>query len=109
LSGGFIFIALNLITCVTAFWIVDSVPITRLVFDNHLFAQYPLTIYPKAISILLTWFVPYGFASFYPASYILNRDGGDIVWFGPFVAAALMFLGYRLWQFGLKHYSGTGS
>src|SRR5512136_390226 len=35
LSGGFIFIALNLITCVTAFWIVDSVPITRLVFDNH--------------------------------------------------------------------------
>ena len=47
MSGGFIFIALNLITCVTAFWIVDSVPVTRLVFDNHLFAQYPLSIYPK--------------------------------------------------------------
>jgi hypothetical protein len=47
LSGGFIFIALNLITCVSAFWIVDSVPVTRLVFDNHLFAQYPLTIYPE--------------------------------------------------------------
>ena len=56
LSGGFIFIGLNLITCVAAFWIVDSVPVTRLVFDNHLFAQYPLTIYPKAISILLTQF-----------------------------------------------------
>lgn len=40
-SGGFIFIALNLITYVTAFWIMDSVPVTRLVFDNHLFAQYP--------------------------------------------------------------------
>jgi ABC-2 type transport system permease protein len=109
LSGGFIFIALNLITCVAAFWIVDSVPITRLVFDNHLFAQYPLTIYPKAISILLTWIVPYGFASFYPASYILDRDFGYLVWYSPFVAAALMFIGYRLWQFGLKHYSGTGS
>src|SRR5574338_17012 len=66
ISGGLIFIALNLITCVTAFWIVDSVPVTRLVFDNHLFAQYPLTIYPRAIGILLTWLIPYGFASFYP-------------------------------------------
>ena len=109
LSGGFIFIALNLITCVSAFWIVDSVPITRLVFDNHLFAQYPLTIYPKATSILLTWVFPYGFASFYPASYILNRNVGSLVWYGPVVAAILMLIGYRLWQFGLKHYSGTGS
>jgi ABC-2 type transport system permease protein len=109
LSGGAIFIALNLITCVAAFWIVDSVPITRLVFDNHLFAQYPLTIYPKAISILLTWIVPYGFASFYPASYLLDRDFGYLVWYGPVVAAILMFIGYRLWLFGLKHYSGTGT
>lgn len=109
LSGGFIFIALNLITCVTAFWIVDSVPITRMVFDNHMFAQYPLTIYPKAISILLTWIVPYGFASFYPASYLLNRDFGNLTWYGPLVAAILMMIGYRLWQFGLKHYSGTGT
>jgi ABC-2 type transport system permease protein len=108
-SGGLIFIALNLITCVSSFWIVDSVPITRLVFDNHLFAQYPLSIYPRVISILLTWIIPYGFASFYPASYILNRDVGNIAWLGPFVAAFLLFIGYRFWQFGLKHYSGTGT
>jgi ABC-2 type transport system permease protein len=108
-SGGLIFMALNLITCVSSFWIVDSVPITRLVFDNHLFAQYPLSIYPRVISILLTWIIPYGFASFYPASYILNRDVGNIAWLGPFVAAFLLFIGYRFWQFGLKHYSGTGT
>ena len=108
-SGGFIFIALNLITCVSAFWIVDSVPVTRLVFDNHLFAQYPLSIYPRAIGILLTWVIPYGFASFYPASYVLNREVGNLAWFGPFVAAFLLFIGYRFWQFGLKYYSGTGT
>src|SRR5512136_3120980 len=66
ISGGIIFIALNLLTCVAAFWIVDSVPVKRLVFDNHLFAQYPLTMYPKAIIIMLTWVIPYGLASFYP-------------------------------------------
>jgi len=109
LSGGAIFIALNLITCVSAFWIMDSVPVTRVVFDNHLFAQYPLTIYPKAIGIWLTWMIPYGFASFYPASYLLGRDVGALAWLGPAVAAGLLFLGYRVWQFGLRHYSRTGS
>lgn len=109
LSGGGIFIALNLITCVSAFWIMDSVPVTRAVFDNHLFAQYPLTIYPRAVTFLLTWLIPYGFASFYPASYILGRDVSAYVWAGPAVAAVLLFLGYKFWQFGLRAYSSTGS
>ena len=109
ISGGGIFIALNLITCVTSFWIMDSVPVTRMVFDNHLFAQYPLTIYPRAVNILLTWLIPYGFASFYPASYVLGRDVGPLAWAGPFMAAALLAVGYAFWRFGLKHYAGTGS
>jgi ABC-2 type transport system permease protein len=109
LSGGLIFIALNLITCVSSFWILDSVPVTRAVFDNHLFAQYPLTIYPKAIGIVLTWLIPYGFASFYPATYLLGRDASLVVWLGPVVAIVLLVIGYRFWRFGLKHYAGTGS
>jgi len=108
-SGGLIFIALNLLTCVTAFWIVDSVPVTRLVFDNHLFAQYPLSIYPKAIGILLTWVVPYGLASFYPASYLLGRSLGYIAWLAPVAAGILLFIAYRFWEFGLRHYNSTGT
>ena len=108
LSGGAIFIALNLITCVSAFWIMDSVPVTRVIFDNHLFAQYPLTIYPRAIGIWLTWLIPYGFASFYPASYLLGKDIGALAWIGPAIAAVLLLLAYRVWLFGLRHYSGTG-
>jgi ABC-2 type transport system permease protein len=109
LSGGLIFVALNLITCVSSFWLMDSVPVTRAVFDNHLFAQFPLTIYPRAVSILLTWLIPYGFASFYPASHLLGRDVGALAWAGPVVAAGLLLAGYRFWQFGLRHYGGTGS
>jgi len=109
ISGGLIFIALNLITCVSAFWIMDSVPVMRLVFDNHLFAQYPLTIYPKAIGIWLTWVIPYGFASFYPASHLLGYDIGYLAWLGPVIAISLLAISYRVWLFGLKHYSGTGS
>lgn len=109
LSGGLIFIALNLLTAVSAFWILNSIPVTQVVFNTHEFAKYPLAIYPQAVGVLLTWVIPYGFASFYPASFLLGRDVGPAVWAAPLVAAALMVVAYRVWRFGLRHYAGTGS
>jgi ABC-2 type transport system permease protein len=81
----------------------------RMVFDNHLFAQYPLTIYPKFINLVLTWLIPYAFASFVPATYLLGRDTSVVAWLGPLVAAGLLFIGYQFWRLGLRHYAGTGS
>jgi ABC-2 type transport system permease protein len=109
LCGGAIFIALNLITSVSSFWIVESIPVTRAIFETHEFAKYPLTIYPRAISILLTWLVPYGLASFYPASYLVGREAGVMAWLALPVSVALLYIGYRLWLIGLRHYSSTGS
>jgi ABC-2 type transport system permease protein len=83
ISGGAIFIALNLLTCVSAFWLMDSVPVTR--------------------------FIPYGFASYYSAAYLLGREAGNIAWPRPVVAVVLLFLAYRFWRFGLRHYASTGS
>lgn len=109
LSGGGIFIALNLITATSAFWIIDSIPVTQIIFNTHEFARYPLSIYGQGIRTLMTWIIPYGFASFYPASYLLGRQTGPVVWLAPFVAAFLIFIGYRVWLVGLDHYGGTGT
>ncbi len=110
LSGGFIFIALNLMTSVSGFWLMDSVPVTRVVFEMHEFAKYPLTIYPRFIAVLLTAIIPYGFASFYPASYLLGREQSPgLVGGAPLVAAVLMMIALAVWRFGLRHYSSTGT
>jgi ABC-2 type transport system permease protein len=110
ISGGFIFIALNLITSVSGFWLMDSVPVTRVVFEMHEFAKYPLTIYPRAIGVLLTLLIPYGFASFYPASYLLGREVAPaLAWGAPLVALILMMIGIGVWRFGLRHYGSTGT
>jgi ABC-2 type transport system permease protein len=109
LSGGAIFIALNLMTATTAFWLTDSIPVTQIVFNMNEFAKYPLNIYHSAIKILLTWLVPYGFVSFYPASHVLGRNVGMMAWMSPVVAGIFMLAAYRVWLFGLRHYSGTGS
>ncbi|HEY0604046.1 MAG TPA: ABC-2 family transporter protein [Herpetosiphonaceae bacterium] len=109
LSGGVIFLALNLITCVSAFWIMDAVPVMRVVFELHEFAKYPISMYNQAIGIFMTWLIPYAFASYYPASYLLGRPIGVGVWFAPVVATILMFIAYQIWRFGLRHYTSTGS
>jgi ABC-2 type transport system permease protein len=109
LSGAVIFFSLNLITSVSAFWIIDSIPISSAVYENHNFAYYPLTIYPRVFTFALTWIIPYGFVAFYPASYLLGRDPGPLLLFGPVVAMLLLVIGYRLWNVGLRHYTGTGS
>ncbi|HEX2864535.1 MAG TPA: ABC-2 family transporter protein [Deinococcales bacterium] len=107
--GGLIFAALNLITATTAFWIVESVPVTRSVFELNEFAKYPLSIYPKAITLLLTWVVPFGFASYYPAAAISGRLTGTPAWLAVPVSLLLAFIAYRVWCFGLRHYTGSGS
>jgi ABC-2 type transport system permease protein len=109
LSGGLIFIALNLLTATSAFWIVESIPLTQIVFNLHEFARYPLSIYHRPIQLLLTWLIPYGFASFYPASALLGRPVGALAWLGLPFSLALLWLSYRAWSFGLRHYGGTGS
>jgi ABC-2 type transport system permease protein len=109
LSGAAIFAATNLLTAVTAFWIVNSHPVSFVVFKTFEFAKFPLTIYPRVIRLILTWVIPYGLISFFPASYIVGRDVGVMAWAGVGVAAVMLFIGYRLWLFGLRHYTSTGS
>jgi ABC-2 type transport system permease protein len=109
ISGGVIFMALNLITATASFWIVDSIPVTLSVFQMHQFAQYPLPIYRRGVSVLMTWVIPFGFASFYPASHLMGLDVGTLAWLPPVVAAVLLLIAYRVWLFGLRHYAGTGS
>lgn len=108
-SGGAIFVALNLLTATTAFWFLESIPLTRSVYSLHDFAKYPLSIFHGSIRVLLTWAIPYGFCSYYPASFLLGRDVGALAWLGPVVAAALMAAALAFWRLGLRHYQGTGS
>jgi ABC-2 type transport system permease protein len=108
-TGATIFTGTYLITAVTAFWIINSHPVTFVVFKNFEFVKFPIDIYPSTIRLMLTWVIPYAFISFYPASYILGRDTGLMAWMGVVVAAVLLFIGRRLWFVGLRRYASTGS
>ena len=46
---------------------------------------------------------------FFAFSTLLGRDVGLLAWVGPLVAVILLFISYRVWLFGLRHYTSTGT
>jgi ABC-2 type transport system permease protein len=109
LGGGMIFIALNLITCVAAFWMMDSAPVTLAVHEWHEFAKYPLSMYGNAIKNMLTWVIPYGLISYYPALFLLGKEGSPLAFAAPVMGLLLLSLGYFGWNIGLRRYGSSGS
>lgn len=109
LSGGLVFFGINLITASLSFWMTDSLPLMWGVFETHEFAKYPLKIYHTSVNVVFTWILPFGIASYYPASYLLGHPVGWLAWIAPVVALVLVFVGYGVWKTGLSRYTGAGS
>ena len=107
ISGTLIYFAINLFTATLSFWIVDVTSTMVLVHHVNSFSKYPITIYNRAIQIVLTCIIPFAFTSYYPAAVILQKK----VWLGlltPVVSVVLIFIAYQFWRFGLKHYNSAG-
>jgi ABC-2 type transport system permease protein len=73
------------------------------------FVRYPLSAYHKAVRFIVTWVLPYGAVTVYPAHLICGR--GDVwTWLAtPAAGAAVCLLAYRLWLAGLRRFEGVGS
>lgn len=74
------------------------------------YAKYPITIYPKAIQVIVTIIVPYGFVSFFPASLLLDKGlGAKLMWFAPVVVVLCIYLSIKLFYRGLRLYESVGN
>lgn len=109
ISGGAIFGAIHVMTSISSFWIVNSVEFMWAFIQVHEFAQYPITIYNKYIKGLLTWILPYAFTSFYPANYFIDKGYYYLSFLTPLVAVIMWIIAVRVWSFGVKSYTSTGS
>lgn len=109
ICGSAILSAINLIFATTGFKTVNSHIIMSSINSFQEFALYPIAIYPKFIGFILTWIIPFAFASFYPADYFLNKGYGYLSVLTPVIAIVLWIIALKVWNFGLKNYSSTGS
>lgn len=114
-GGCLIELSLYLIVSTFAFWITEAGRLGWIVMtlsDN--FALYPLDIYNTALQFLMTFIVPVGFMSYYPATLFLNRTGDTLfapffAYLTPLVGLALFAIAYAFWKAGLNRYQSTGS
>jgi ABC-2 type transport system permease protein len=109
-SGALIYLAVFLILTAVSFWFEDRVGIVPPVFNMLTFGRYPLTIYNVFIQFLLSWIIPFGFASFYPTTHFLGRENFTTYFhMVPVVAATFAMLAVVVWNRGVANYSSTGS
>jgi ABC-2 type transport system permease protein len=110
MCGAVIYFSVFLILTAVAFWFEDRVGIVPPVFNMLNFGRYPLTIYNVFIQFLLSWIIPFGFASFYPTTHFLGRQAFAAYFhLVPAVAASFFLLAVFVWNRGVENYSSTGS
>ncbi len=110
LCGAAIYSAIFLILTSVSFWMEDRVGIGPPVWNLIAFGRYPMTIYSGFIRFMLSWIIPFGFASFYPTVLLLGRDEFRFYgWLVPVVAAAFGALAILVWRRGVRQYASTGS
>ncbi len=109
-GGALIYLSVFLILTAVSFWFEDRVGIVPPVFNMLTFGRYPLTIYNTFIQFMLSWIIPFGFASFYPTTHFLRRQTfAPYFQLVPAVAATFFMLAVWVWNRGVRNYSSTGS
>jgi ABC-2 type transport system permease protein len=108
-SGTVIFASIAIAACTSGFWTRNSGTVIWAIFSASEITQYPLTIYNRFIKTFFTWILPFGFISFYPINFFINKGYFYLSFLSPFVAIVLWFIALRVWNFGLKNYTSTGS
>ena len=93
-----------------AFWSQDRLAVVPPVYNLLEFSRFPLNIFNKLVSFLLTFIIPFGFLSYYPSSALLGK--GEMTWLAfasPLAGLICLLVAGLLWKKGLQKYSGAGS
>jgi viologen exporter family transport system permease protein len=105
-----IYLAIFVGLSATSFWIEDRIGIVPPIFNLMQFGRYPLSIYDAWIRFVLSFVIPFAFATFFPTLRFLKRP--EFVrefWAVPLVAAATVSIALVSWNVGVKRYHSTGS
>jgi len=114
-GGVALFTGILVLQATLAFWTTESLEIANtLTYGGVEAAQYPLDLYARWFRSFLTFVVPLACVSYFPVAAVLGH--GDRTGFSPAVlrltpVLGFVFLGVALWiwQFGVRHYTSTGS
>ncbi len=107
-----LFTGLFIVQAALAFWTTENLSLMDITtYGGRETGQYPISIYDGTLQFVFTFLIPLACVSFYPASVVLHH-GQSPLWAGflsPLAGGLFLYLSYRLWQIGVRHYQSTGS
>ena len=97
-----------------SFWMLRSSDLADIVYyDMRTFIQYPLSIFPSFIRIILTYILPWAIINYYPNLIILHKvqttEEFVLGILSPVIGILFFMLSLFIFNRGLKRYSGSGS
>lgn len=114
-SGSIFYLALFIAGATICFWSVQSTELPNmLTYGGVEASSYPISVYKRWFRNTFIFIIPLAFINYYPALYILNiPDPLGLPYFirflFPLAPVMMMFLATRFWNYGVRHYSSTGS
>lgn len=106
--GLLILFSLSLIVGALSFFYVRVHVLHQLIWQLKKLARYPLSIYTQSIRGVMTYIIPFGFASFYPASALIEGTTLSFLIQSTFIGFIFFVVSYTIWRFGLGHYESAG-
>lgn len=98
-----------------SFYFVETGSIREIFYWNmRKFAGYPISIYSKAIQIIMIYVVPFAFVNYFPAQFLLRKEDmalyNDVyMYIAPLVGVVIYVLAYFFWRISVKRYTSTGN
>jgi ABC-2 type transport system permease protein len=79
-----------------------------------MFGSYPMHIFGRAASWVLTWTIPVAFVAYVPSGLLIDKTSGlhlsrSLAWCAPVVGLVWFLAAYRIWVRQMRRYEGTGS
>lgn len=111
-GGSIIFCGIYMLQATVAFWTIDGLEFAH-IFTHGIrqHAIYPLNIFPRGVTVFLTFIIPFGTITYLPLQYLLGRiDGiGWLYAFMPLIGALFIVPCIMAWRFGVRKYTSAGS
>jgi len=112
IGGSVIFSGVYMLQAAAAFWTIEALEVAN-IFTHGIkeHASYPLNIFPKWITIIFTFVIPFGTINYIPLQYLLGKiDGsGWLYAFIPLLGSLFIIPCMFAWKFGVRKYSSAGS
>jgi len=94
-----------------SFWVKKSWSLTFIVYYNFRdFIRYPLSIYGKFLSGILTFVFPYAFINYYPSVFLLGKESNNSYYiFTPIIGIFVFIIAVIITKIGLNKYESVGN